>query len=262
MEIFFSVEAWIALLTLTFLEIVLGVDNVIFISIVTNKLPKENQQYARRLGLSIALIFRIILLALISWMTQRMIEPLFSVFGLGFSIRELILMSGGLFLLAKSTSEIHAKMENAQEVGHKGGGSVLSKVIIQIILLDIVFSFDSILTAVGLTTQLAIMILAVIISLFIMIFFAGKISKFIADHPTLEILALSFLILIGFMLVLEGVHVEVPKAYIYFAVFFSLLVEMINMRMQKKRHPVVLRPGIEAGIINPDDEKNSSSKSK
>jgi len=249
MEIFFTVEAWIALLMLTFLEIVLGVDNVIFISIVTNKLPANKQQYARRLGLSIALVFRIILLTIISWMTKSMIEPLFTVFSLGFSIRELILMSGGLFLLAKSTSEIHAKMENLHEIGPSKGGSHLSKVIIQIILLDIVFSFDSILTAVGLTRQLSIMIIAVIISLFIMIFFADKISKFISKHPTLEILALAFLILIGFMLVLEGFHIEVPKGYIYFAVFFSLLVEMINMRIQKKHHPVVLRPGIEAGII-------------
>ncbi len=253
MELFFTFEAWIALLMLTFLEIVLGVDNVIFISIVTNRLPENNQQYARRLGLSIALVFRIILLTVISWMTKSMIEPLFSVFGLGFSIRELILMSGGLFLLAKSTSEIHTKMENLHETGKSDGKSDLSKVVIQIILLDIVFSFDSILTAVGLTRQLSIMILAVIISLFIMIFFADKIGKFIARHPTIEILALSFLILIGFMLVLEGFHIEVPKGYVYFAVFFSLLVEMINMKIQKKHHPVVLNPGIEAGII---DQKN------
>ncbi len=262
MHIFLTAEAWIALFTLTFLEIVLGVDNVIFISIVTNKLPKHKQQYARRLGLSIALIFRIMLLSLISWMTKSMIEPLFTVFGLGFSVRELILMGGGLFLLAKSTLEIHAKMENLHEVGHSGGGAILSKVIIQIILLDIVFSFDSILTAVGLTKQLPIMILAVVISLFIMIFFAGKISKFIANHPTLEILALSFLILIGFMLVLESLHVEVPKGYIYFAVFFSLLVEMVNMRIQKKHNPVVLRPGIEAGILDNEDYKIQSPKSK
>jgi predicted tellurium resistance membrane protein TerC len=255
MELFFTAEAWIALLTLTFLEIVLGVDNVIFISIVTNKLPSDKQHYARRLGLSIALIFRVVLLTLISWMTSSMTTPLFAVFDLGFSIRELILMAGGLFLLAKSTSEIHAKMENLHETGHSGGGAVLSKVIIQIILLDIVFSFDSILTAVGLTSHLPIMILAVVISLFIMIFFAGKISKFIADHPTLEILALSFLILIGFMLVLEGLHVEVPKGYIYFAVFFSLLIEMVNMRIQKKHHPVVLRPGMEAGLLDREVKK-------
>jgi len=257
MDIFFTAEAWIALLTLTFLEIVLGVDNVIFISIVTNKLPENKRQYARRIGLSIALLFRILLLTIISWLTGSLTEPLFTVFNLGFSIRELILMTGGLFLLAKSTSEIHAKMENLHEGGKTGGELVLSKVIIQIIMLDIVFSFDSILTAVGLTRHLSIMILAVIISLFIMIFFADKISKFIATHPTLEILALSFLILIGFMLVLEGVHVEVPKGYIYFAVFFSLLVEMVNMRIQKKHRPVILRPGIEAGIIDPPDIKNN-----
>jgi predicted tellurium resistance membrane protein TerC len=254
MEIFFTAEAWIALLTLTFLEIVLGIDNVIFISIVTNKLPKDRQQYARRLGLSIALIFRILLLTIISWMTKSMTEPLFTVFDLGFSIRELILMAGGLFLLAKSTSEIHAKMENLHQGGQMGGGVVLSKVIVQIIMLDIVFSFDSILTAVGLTSHLSIMILAVVISLFVMIFFANKISKFIAGHPTLEILALSFLILIGFMLVLEGFHVEVPKGYIYFAVFFSLLVETINMRVQKKHHPVVLNQSLEAGIIDQPDK--------
>lgn len=250
MEIFFTAEAWIALLTLTFLEIVLGVDNVIFISIVTNKLPEAKRQYARRLGLGIALIFRVFLLSIISWMTKSMTEPLFTIFDIGFSIRELILLAGGLFLLAKSTSEIHAKMENMNQGNHSEGGAVLSKVIIQIIMLDIVFSFDSILTAVGLTRQLSIMILAVVISLFIMIFFANKISKFIANHPTLEILALSFLILIGFMLVLEGLHVEVPKGYIYFAVFFSLLVEMINMRVQKKHHPVVLNQSLEAGMLD------------
>ena len=258
MELFFTFEAWIALLMLTFLEIVLGVDNVIFISIVTNRLPENNQQYARRLGLSIALVFRIILLTIISWMTKSMIDPLFTVFGLGFSIRELILMGGGLFLLAKSTSEIHAKMENLHDTGVAGGKSHLSKVVIQIILLDIVFSFDSILTAVGLTPHLSIMILAVIFSLFVMIFFADKIGKFIAKHPTIEILALSFLILIGFMLVLEGFHIEVPKGYVYFAVFFSLLVEMINMRIQKKHHPLVLRPGIEAGIIDPKEKEKSN----
>ena len=255
MEIFFTAGAWIALLTLTFLEIVLGVDNVIFISIVTNKLPKDKQKYARRLGLGIALIFRIALLSVISWMTTSMTQPLFTVFDLGFSIRELILMAGGLFLLAKSTSEIHSKMENLHESGQPKGDVVLSKVIVQIVMLDIVFSFDSILTAVGLTNHLSIMILAVVISLFIMIFFADKISKFIANHPTLEILALSFLILIGFMLVLEGVHVEVPKGYIYFAVFFSLLVEMVNISVQKKHHPVVLNEGIEAGLLDQNDKK-------
>lgn len=250
MELFLSAETWIALFTLTFLEIVLGVDNVIFISIVTNKLPKHKQQYARRVGLSIALLFRIALLALISWMTQRLTNPLFSVFDLSFSIRELVLMAGGLFLLAKSTSEIHSKMENLQENDTKIANEGLTKVIVQIIMLDIVFSFDSILTAVGLTTHLSLMIIAVVASMFIMIFFAAKISKFIAEHPTLEILALAFLILIGFMLVLEGVHIEVPKAYIYFAVFFSLMVEMVNLRIRKKHHPVQLNRDPDADKVD------------
>src|ERR1035437_8931624 len=240
MELFFSAEAWIALFTLTFLEIVLGVDNVIFISIVTNKLPKDKQQYARRVGLSIALLFRIAILALISWMTHRLTNPIFSVFDVSFSIRELVLLAGGLFLLAKSTSEIHSKMEILHEKDKILANENLTKVIVQITVLDIVFSFDSILTAVGLTKHLSLMIIAVVASMFIMIFFAAKIGKFIAEHPTLEILALAFLILIGFMLVLEGVHIEVPKTYIYFAVFFSLMVEMVNMRIQKKHHPVQL----------------------
>jgi len=240
MELFLSAETWIALLTLTFLEIVLGIDNVIFISIVTNKLPRHKQQYARRVGLGIALLFRIALLALIFWMTQQLINPLFSVFNLNFSIRELVLMAGGLFLLAKSTSEIHSKMELVHNRDKKIVNGAMVKVILQITMLDIVFSFDSILTAVGLTTHLSLMIIAVIASMFIMVFFAAAISKFISDHPTLEVLALSFLILIGFMLVLEGVHIEVPKGYVYFAVFFSLMVEMINMRIKKKHNPVQL----------------------
>lgn len=248
MELFLSAETWIALLTLTFLEIVLGIDNVIFISIVTNKLPKYKQQYARRVGLGIALLFRIALLALIFWMTQRLTNPLFSVFSLSFSIRELVLMTGGLFLLAKSTSEIHSKMELVHEKDRKIANGAVVKVILQITMLDIVFSFDSILTAVGLTTHLSLMIIAVIASMFIMVFFAAAISKFISDHPTLEVLALSFLILIGFMLVLEGVHIEVPKGYVYFAVFFSLIVEMINMRIRKKNNPVHLNR-------NPDTDK-------
>ncbi len=250
MELFLSAESWIALLTLTFLEIVLGVDNVIFISIVTNRLPKHKQQYARRLGLGIALLFRIALLALFSWVTQSLTTPLFSVLGSSFSIRELVLMAGGLFLLAKSTSEIHAKMEFIHEKDKPIANASVVKVILQIIILDIVFSFDSILTAVGLTTHLVLMIIAVTASMFIMVFFAAKISKFISDHPTLEILALSFLILIGFMLVLEGVHIEVPKGYIYFAVFFSLMVEMINMRIQKKHNPVHLNRDPEADKVD------------
>lgn len=235
MEIFFHIETWIALLTLTFLEIVLGVDNVIFISIVTNKLPREKQEFARRLGLAIALIIRIGLLVALTWLLHNLTNPLFSIFSKSFSVREIILFIGGLFLFGKSISEIHSKMEDHHGNNQNSGGRKLTKVIIQIVLLDIVFSFDSILTAVGLASQLSVMIIAVILSMLVMMLFAGKISKIISSHPTLEILALSFLILIGFMLVLEGVHIEVPKGYIYFAVFFSLIIEMINIRIRNKQ---------------------------
>lgn len=243
MEIFLEAESWIALLTLTFLEIVLGIDNIIFISIVTGKLPEAQQPKARNVGLSLALIFRIGLLLGITWIIG-FTQPLFSIFELDISGRDLILMAGGLFLLAKSTSEIHHKIEgetiSEEESGEKKVQS-FAKIITQIILLDMVFSFDSILTAVGLTQQVLIMIIAVIISIIVMMIFAGKISNFINNHPTLQILALSFLILIGFMLIVEGFHFHVPKGYIYFAVAFSLLVEILNMRLRKKSKPVQLR---------------------
>jgi predicted tellurium resistance membrane protein TerC len=233
MEIFLQSEAWIALLTLTFLEIVLGVDNIIFISIVSNKLPVHQQAKARNLGLLFALVFRIALLLGISYIIQ-FTQPLITVFGLDFSGRDLILAGGGLFLLFKSTIEIHHKMEGEATEIKTNSANSLGSVIFQIILLDMIFSFDSILTAVGLVDEVIIMIIAVVIALVIMMVFAGKISRFINQHPTLQILALSFLILIGFMLMVEGFHVEVPKGYIYFAVFFSLAVEIINMRMRKK----------------------------
>jgi len=234
MEIFLHGETWIAILTLTFLEIVLGIDNIIFISIVSNKLPEENRAKSRNIGLALALIFRVIMLATISWLIHHLTEPLFSVFGLDFSVRELILAAGGLFLLTKSTSEIHHKMEDISVNEGTKGYSSIGRVILQIIILDIVFSFDSILTAVGLTEELIIMIIAVVIAMIIMMLFSGKISAFISRNPTLEMLALSFLILIGFMLILEGFHQHVPKGYIYFAVFFSLMVEIINIRFLKK----------------------------
>lgn len=226
-------EGWIALLTLTFLEIVLGIDNIIFISIVTNKLPEEQQPKARTLGLALALIFRILLLLSLSYIIG-LTSTLFTLYGHDVSSRDLVLALGGLFLLAKSTSEIHAKMEGEE---HESAGRKVRTfmgTLVQIILLDIVFSFDSILTAIGLTKHLSIMIIAVIIAMLIMIVFAGRVSSFINKHPTLQILALSFLILIGFMLMLEAIHYEIPKGYIYFAVFFSLIVEMINIRSRKK----------------------------
>lgn len=248
MEIFLQTETWIALLTLTFLEIVLGVDNIIFISIVSNKLPESQQAKARTLGLAFALVFRIMLLLGISYIIQ-FTQPLITVFDFELSGRDLILAGGGLFLLFKSTLEIHHKIEGKAEVVKPHSANNFAKVVFQIILLDLVFSFDSILTAIGLVKEVLIMIIAVTISIGIMMAFAGKISSFINKHPTLQILALSFLILIGFMLLVEGFHVEVPKGYIYFAVFFSLTVEVINMRMRKKEtsKPVALNPRIKEG---------------
>lgn len=241
MEIFLQTDTWIALLTLTFLEIVLGVDNIIFISIVSNKLPVTQQAKARNLGLTLALFFRIALLLGISYII-KFTQPLFTIMSHDFSGRDLILLVGGIFLLFKSTLEIHHKMEGEPEEVSVSAGKSLSSVLAQIVFLDIIFSFDSILTAVGLVDEVIIMIIAVIISLGVMMAFAGRISTFINKHPTLQILALSFLILIGFMLMLEGFHFEVPKGYIYFAVFFSLAVEMINLRMKgKSSKPVKLK---------------------
>jgi len=231
-----STEGLIAFLTLSILEIVLGIDNIIFISILTNKLPKENQAKARFAGISLALVLRVGMLFGITWIIQ-LTEPLFTVFEMGFTGRDLVLLAGGLFLLAKSTSEIHHKMEGEDHQEKEEKGSVrrgFTSIIIQIALLDIVFSFDSILTAIGMTEELGIMIMAVIVSLIVMLIFAGRIADFIAKHPTLQVLALSFLILIGVMLIAEGFHQHISKGYIYFAVAFSLVVEIINMRMRKR----------------------------
>ena len=245
MEIFAEPGSWIALLTLTFLEVVLGIDNIIFISIVSNKLPESQRPKARNIGLALALLFRVALLFGITWIIG-FTRPLFSILEHDFSGRDIILLAGGLFLVFKSTSEIHHKMEGSAEKHSGSKASSISSVIFQVILLDIIFSFDSILTAIGLTDQLILMILAVIISILIMMAFAKSISNFIGKHPTLEVLALSFLILIGFMLGIEAFGYHVPKGYIYFAVFFSLLVELLNMRIRKKRaEPVKLRKRIE-----------------
>jgi len=235
----FTIESLIALLTLTLLEVVLGIDNIIFISIVSNKLPSENQKKARNIGLSMALIFRIGLLLGITYLA-KFTQPLFSVMSHDFSARDLILSAGGLFLIFKSTLEIGHKMEGVEGEKESKVSATLFSVISQIIVLDIIFSFDSILTAVGLTDVVLLMIIAVVIAMIIMMIFSGKISDFIHKHPTLEILALSFLILIGFMLIIESIHYHVPKGYIYFAVFFSLLVEVVNMRVRKKKDPVPL----------------------
>ena len=243
MELFLDPSTWVALLTLTFLEIVLGIDNIIFISIVSNKLPKEDQAKARNIGLTMALIFRIGLLMGITFIIT-FTEPLFTLLSHDFSGRDIILLAGGIFLIFKSVMEIHHKMEGVENENNENGKKFsITTVIAQIILLDIIFSFDSILTAVGLTEHLILMIMAVIISMIIMMLFSGKISEFIGGHPTLEILALSFLILIGFMLAIEALHYHVPKGYIYFAVFFSLIVELINIKMRKRGTPVKLKKG-------------------
>tara|TARA_R110002049_G_scaffold258433_5_gene434185 strand:+ start:661 stop:1371 length:711 start_codon:yes stop_codon:yes gene_type:complete len=236
MEIFLLPETWISLLTLTFLEIVLGIDNIIFISIVADKLPKEQQARARNIGLVLAIVIRIFLLMGISYIVH-LTNPLFTIFNLDISVRDLILIAGGIFLLAKSTTEIHDKVsgEEVELTEKKGVKLTVQKAIFQIIILDMVFSFDSILTAVGLSDHLPVMIAAVIISLGVMLAFAGKIAAFINEQPTIQMLALSFLIMIGTLLILDGFHVHVPKGYIYFSLVFSLLVEFLNQRMRKKK---------------------------
>jgi predicted tellurium resistance membrane protein TerC len=234
MEIFLQPESWLALLTLTLLEIVLGVDNIIFISIVTNKLPQRQQEKARITGLALALIFRVALLFGISYMVH-LTSPLFTLGNFEFSWRDLILSLGGLFLITKSTSEINHKMEDGGHVKTTTSYPSFNKTILQIILLDIIFSFDSILTAVGLTDVLILMITAVVLSMIVMMAFAGKVANIINKHPSLEILALSFLILIGFMLILDALHYHVPKGYIYFAVFYSLFVQLLNIRVRKSK---------------------------
>ena len=234
MELFMQTETWIALLTLSFLEIVLGIDNIIFISILTNKLPEDIRPKARAGGIGLALVTRIIMLLGISWIIG-MTAPLLTIMDHPISGRDLVLFTGGLFLIAKSTREIHHKIEDDESdssVDKPAKKISFTSIIIQIALLDIVFSFDSILTAVGMTEHVIIMIIAVVISLIIMLIFANAISDFIEKHPTIQMLALSFLILIGFVLVAESFHLEIPKGYIYFAVFFSLAVEFLNMRFK------------------------------
>ncbi len=237
MEFLLQPETYVSLVTLTFLEIVLGIDNIIFISIITDRLPQESQKRTRTIGLLLALVMRIILLSFITYIIQ-MKEPLFTVAEHPFSVRDLILFLGGTFLLGKSVSEIHEKVEGGHEHNVSTKKHSFGYVIFQILVLDIVFSFDSILTAIGLSKQLPIMITAIIIAMIVMIYFVEIISRFINKHPTFQVLALSFLILIGFMLILDGFHFEIPKGYIYFALFFSVMVEMINMKLRKKEKPV------------------------
>jgi predicted tellurium resistance membrane protein TerC len=242
-----STEAWIALLTLAVLEIVLGIDNIVFISILVDKLPVEQRPRARFLGLAFAMITRILLLLSISWVMQLK-NNLFTIAGHGFSGKDLILIIGGLFLLAKSTKEIHHKVEGHAEDGHtlgSAGRAALGAILVQIAILDIIFSLDSVITAVGMADHVSIMVIAVLISVGFMMVFVGAVSDFISRHPTVKMLALSFLLLIGTTLVAEGFHVHFQKGYVYFAMAFSVFVEMLNIRMKGKGPPVV--PTLETG---------------
>lgn len=246
MELLTNPEAWISLITLTVLEIVLGIDNIIFISILADKLPKEQQAKGRRLGLAMALITRILLLLAISWV-MRLTQPLFNVstiFGitdptwiekLDISGRDLILLIGGLFLLYKSTHEIHSKIEGVDEDTSKVKPHSFWGTIVQIMLLDIVFSLDSVITAVGMADHVEIMVAAVIIAVIIMMVSADSVARFVNNHPTVKMLALSFLLLIGVSLIAEAFEQHIPKGYIYFAMAFSVMVEMLNLRVKSKK---------------------------
>jgi predicted tellurium resistance membrane protein TerC len=259
-----STEGIVSLLTLTFLEIVLGIDNIVFISITSARLPQNDQKKARTIGILLALLVRIGLLLTISWIIGLK-DPFITVGEFDLSFRDLILIVGGLFLLWKSTSEIHAKLEGEEESSRKNKKLTVGSAIVQIILLDIVFSFDSILTAVGLVDSVLIMVIAIVIALGVMLIFANKISDFIHKHPAMKLLAISFLMMIGLVLVVEGLHVHVPKGYIYFAMAFALAVELLNMKIRKKSKPLDLREDDmfyeEHSVIKPDDRQPVKRKS-
>jgi predicted tellurium resistance membrane protein TerC len=239
-------ETWIAFLTLVALELVLGVDNVIFISIMAGKLPQNQQQRARRTGIMLAVVTRILLLLSLSWIIG-LTEPLFSVVGFEISGRDLVLIIGGLFLLWKSVHEIHQRLEGEEGRVSAKVGAAFWSVIFQIMLLDIVFSLDSVITAVGMVDHIEIMIAAVVIAAVVMVFTSGPLGNFVERHPTIKMLALSFLLLIGFTLIVEGLHQHIPKGYIYFAMGFSVLVEMLNLRVRGAA-PVNLREPYAAAV--------------
>ncbi|MBT0663723.1 TerC family protein [Geobacter pelophilus] len=237
-------QAWLALVTLTALEIVLGIDNIIFISIQAGKLPVAQQEKARLVGLGLAMFIRIALLFSLTWL-MGLTSPLFTVLGNEISGRDLILLSGGLFLIWKSTMEIHEKLEGEQEIASARVGATFGAVIVQILLLDIVFSLDSIITALGMANQLLVMVSAVVIAVGFMMLFSGKISAFVEKHPTIKMLALSFLLLIGVALIGDGLDMHIPKGYIYFAMAFSVVVEMLNLRMRRGTPVKLHQPHLE-----------------
>jgi predicted tellurium resistance membrane protein TerC len=233
MELLTNPQTWIAFATLTLLELVLGIDNIIFISILVDKLPKEKREFARRIGLFMAMFMRIGLLLVLAWIVG-LVRRLFSVFGKDISGRDLILILGGMFLIWKSTTEIHQSMEGEEEHGSSAVKATFAAVILQIMVIDLVFSLDSIITAVGMVDDVRVMIAAVIASVGLMMLFAGPIGRFVSDHPTIKMLALSFLVVVGVVLVAEGFDHHVPKGYVYFAMAFSLGVEVLNIRMRKR----------------------------
>jgi predicted tellurium resistance membrane protein TerC len=236
----FTTPNLIAFLTLAALEVVLGIDNVVFISILSNKLPQEQRARARRIGLMLALVGRIALLLSLGWV-MRLTSPLFSPLGHEVSGRDLILILGGLFLIAKATFEMHERLEGHGGPGAKQGTTTFGAVLFQILLLDLVFSLDSVITAVGMSSVVPVMVAAVVVAILVMLVFAGPISHFVERHPTVKMLALAFLLMIGVMLLIEGFGKHVPKGYIYFAMAFSLAVELLNLRMHAKTKPVELR---------------------
>jgi predicted tellurium resistance membrane protein TerC len=241
MELLTDPQMWLAFVTLTALELVLGIDNVIFISILVDKLPPERQNAARRIGLFLAMFMRIGLLLVLSWIVG-LTAPLFSVFTEEFSGRDVILIAGGLFLIWKSTHEIHQLLEGEEGEASRAVRSTFSAIIFQIVIIDIVFSLDSIITAVGMVSQVEVMIAAVVASVALMMLFAAAIGRFVSSHPTIKMLALSFLLVIGLVLIADGFEHHVPKGYIYFAMAFSVMVEMLNLRMRKRAaRPVELR---------------------
>jgi predicted tellurium resistance membrane protein TerC len=223
-------EAWVALVTLTMLEVVLGIDNIIFISILAGKLPHAQQQRARTTGLAVAMLSRLALLFSLTWI-MRLTAPLFAIAGRDISGRDLILIAGGLFLLAKSTHEIHLRLEGDEGQARGGSATSFGSVVLQVLLLDVVFSLDSVITAIGMVDEIAIMVAAVVAAVAMMMLFAGAVAAFVHRHPTVKMLALSFLLMIGVALVAEGLGQHIPKGYIYFAMAFSLMVEMLNQRV-------------------------------